>query len=212
MKKSLFTIALVAISFLSFSQSEKFQKAMEQNITQFDAAKTAADFLSVGSNFERIAEAEKNQWLPYYYAALSNILIGFTDEKSDKDEIGNKADELIAKAETLEPKNSEIVLLRGMSATLHMMVDPMGRWQQYGMMQREAMETAKKLDASNPRTYYWEGQNLMNTPAQFGGGKDVAKPIFEKAVSLYKTFKPVNNLYPTWGKEITERLLAECSK
>ncbi len=212
MKKSLFTIALVAISFLSFSQSEKFQKAMEQNIAQFDAAKTAADFLSVGSNFERIAEAEKNQWLPYYYAALCNIFRGFRDEKSDKDEIGNKADELIAKAEGMEPKNSEIVLLRSMAATLHMLVDPMGRWQQYGMMQREAMETAKKLDPSNPRIYYWEGQSLMNTPAQFGGGKDVAKPIFEKSIALYRTFTPVNNLYPTWGKEITEKLFAECSK
>ena len=90
MKKSLFTIALVAISFLSFSQSEKFQKAMEQNIAQFDAAKTAADFLSVGSNFERIAEAEKNQWLPYYYAALSNILIGLRMRKVTRTKLAIK--------------------------------------------------------------------------------------------------------------------------
>ena len=50
----------------------------------------------------------------------------------------------------------------------------------------------------------------MNTPEAFGGGKAVAKKLFEKSVELYKTFKPASPFHPTWGKEDAEKLLAAC--
>ena len=40
------------------------------------------------------------------------------------------------------------------------------------------------LNANNPRLYYFRGMSLFNTPEQFGGGKDKAKPVFEKAAEL----------------------------
>ena len=212
MKTIILSVALIALSMGSFAQSEKFQKVMQQNIGLLDSAKTPEQYVSLAATFERIGDAEKSQWLPYYYAALANISRGFTDEKANKDEVADKADGLIAKAEAIDSKNSEIALLKSMAATLHMIVDPMSRWQKYGMMQREALENAKQFDENNPRVYYWEAQNTMHTPAQFGGGKDKAKPIFEKSLGLYKTFKPVNSLYPTWGQATAEKMLAECNE
>jgi hypothetical protein len=50
----------------------------------------------------------------------------------------------------------------------------------------------------------------MNVPEQFGGGKDVAKPILEKAVSLFKTFKPASSFHPTWGEADALKTLAQC--
>ena len=93
---------------------------------------------------------------------------------------------------------------------MHMMVDPMSRWQKYGMMQKEELERAKQIDVNNPRIYFLEGQSIFNMPEQFGGGKENAKPLFEKSVELFKSFKPVSNLYPNWGNKLAEQMLAKC--
>lgn len=210
MKRIVLSFALFMLIANLLAQNEKFEKGMQANIAMLDSAKTGEEYTNVAASFERIGDAEKNQWLPYYYAGLANVWKGFRDPKANKDEVAGQADALITKAEAIEPKNAEIALLKSMSATLHMIVDPQARWQEYGSMVRENMETAKQLDPDNPRVYYWEGQNLFGTPEQFGGGKDKAKPLFEKSLALYKTYKPVSNIYPAWGQKITERMLEQC--
>ena len=66
-----------------------------------------------------------------------------------------------------------------------------------------------ELNPNNPRLYYLQGMSLFNTPEQFGGGKDKAKPVFEKAVELYKAEQP-KPLYPHWGQQQAEDMLAKC--
>lgn len=210
MKRIFLSLAFLSLVSLAFGQDDKFQKAMQQNISKLDSAKTIDDLTDVAASFERIGSAETTKWEPYYYAALSNIWIGFKDEKSNRDALADKADGFISKAFSLQPKNSDVVLLKSMSATLHMIVDPMNRWQKYGADLREAMMTARQLDPNNPRTYYWEAQNLMGTPEQFGGGKAKAKPIFEKSLELYKSFKPASPLSPMWGEGVTKQMFEAC--
>ncbi len=43
---------------------------MKKNLALFDSAKTTADYQTLANTFERIGDAEKTQWLPYYYAGL----------------------------------------------------------------------------------------------------------------------------------------------
>jgi hypothetical protein len=210
MKRIILSFSFTIIAALSIAQS-KYENAMLANKTKLDSAKTSEDYVTIAASFERVAEAEKKEWLPYYYAALSNILRGFTDKAAHKDELADKADALIAKAEAIDSKNSEIFLLKSMSATLHLIVDPMNRWQKYGGQGKEALETAKQYDANNPRIYYWEGQNLFGTPEQFGGGKAKAKPVFEKALQLFQRYKPASNLHPTWGQKTAEHMLTMCN-
>jgi hypothetical protein len=50
---------------------------------------------------------------------------------------------------------------------------------------------------------------LFNTPVQFGGGKDKARPVFEKALELYKQQHP-EYFYPRWGQKQTEDMIAQC--
>ncbi len=188
----------------------KYDAGMTRGLEQFKEAKTADDMLAVSAFFERIGEAEKDKWLPYYYAAYTNYLTGWMNPKADKDKVGEKSKELITKAEVFEPDNSEIYCLKQMVAILQMTVDPMSRWQSYGAEARSDIEKAIKADPNNPRIYYLNGQTLMNTPEAFGGGKAVAKKLFEKALELYKTFKPASAFHPDWGKEQAEKLLAAC--
>lgn len=210
MKKLLVSLSVLLLASPSFAQGDKYQKGMEKTIAMLDSAKSSDDYTSAAAAFERIGDAEKKQWLPYYYAAFANLMKGFQDQKANKDEVATKAEEMIAKAEAIEPKNSEIFVLKNMASTLHMLVDPSTRWQQYGAKGNEALATAKQLEPNNPRAYLMEGQGIFGMPVQFGGGKEKAKPIFEKSLALFEAQKPASSIAPHWGKASAERMLALC--
>lgn len=183
---------------------------MEKGMMQFKDAKSPEEMLASSAFFERVAEAEKDKWLPYYYAAQTQILAGWMNPNSDKDKVAEKANSLILKAELISANNSEIYCLKQMTAVLQLTVDAMNRWQTYGAIASEAIAKAKAADASNPRPYVLEGQYLMNVPEAFGGGKAVAKKIFEKSLTLFENFKPASPFHPNWGKEEARTALAAC--
>jgi hypothetical protein len=201
-----FSLLVGAISLQA--QSDKYADAMKKNLTMFDSAKTPQDFQVVANTFERIGDAEKTQWLPYYYAGLALTTGAWGDAKLDKDANSGRVNALCDKAEAIE-KNAEIYTIRNMAATQQMMVDPQTRWQTYGQQASSFLAKAKQLDPNNPRIYYLEGQSIFNTPVAFGGGKANAKPIFEKAIDLYKKEQP-KPLYPHWGQDQSEIMLAKC--
>lgn len=209
MKPFILSILLSVVAVAGFSQSDKFTAAMQKNLALLDSAKTTQDLTAVSNAFERIGDAEKTQWLPYYYAALAQTSIGWMSPNTEKDQVAEKANALIAKAEAIE-KNAELYTLKNMSATIQMMVDPMSRWQTYGAQAGSALQEAMKLEPSNPRPYYLQGMSVFSTPEQYGGGKAKAKAIFEKAVELYKAEKP-KPLYPHWGQKQAEDMLAKCN-
>jgi hypothetical protein len=211
MKKIILSLVIIAAAFSATAQSEKYQKAMAANLAKMETAKSAMDFQTLSAGFERIANAEKDQWLAYYYAAQMQILNGFMQkETAGNDVIADKAEALMNKADSLQKGNSEISCQRSMIATLRMLVNPMQRYMQFAQQINGSMEMAKKQDPSNPRPYYLQGQNLKNTPEQFGGGCKTAKPLLEQAMKLYEAFKPASPLHPNWGKQQTEELLAGC--
>ena len=214
MKKVILSTAFLISSVLLFAQSEKYMAAMKSNIAAIDSSfKAPANLISLANNFERIAMAEKNQWLPYYYAAFCQAYSGLLEQdKSKADAIADKATALLNKADSLQQNNSEISCIKSMIATCHMLVNPMQRYMEYGQESSSQLENAMKQDPANPRPYYLKGQNLKHTPEQFGGGCGTAKPILQTALDKYAAFKPASDLSPNWGKERTAQLLSECDK
>lgn len=211
MKKIIFLLlAACSIQLAAFSQSEAYQQKMKETLAQMDSARTIQDMQEVVGQFERIGDMEKTQWLPYYYAALTQINIGWRDVKGDKDKNTEKANAIIKKAEAIE-KNAELYVLEYMSALQQMTVDPPARYMTAKPVMDAALANAKKADPNNPRIYYMEANNVFNTPEAFGGGKEKAKPLFEKCVELYKNFKPASALHPKWGQKQAEDMLAKCS-
>lgn len=209
MKKIITALALLTTVLVN-AQSDKYAQAMKKSLAQFDSAKTTADFQALSATFERIGDAEKTQWLPYYYAGLALSTAGWSDTKLDKDANAEKIKALCTKAEAIE-KNSEIYTIRNMAATQQMIVDPQARWMSYGQEAAGALQKGMELDPNNPRLYYLQAMGIFGTPEQFGGGKEKAKPVFEKAVALFKAETP-KPLYPNWGRKQAEEKLAECSK
>ncbi len=206
MKKVLVIISLLVATVVN-AQS-KFEDAMTKGLAQMKDAKTASDYTDVSSFFERVADAEKTQWLPYYYAGMSLYLSAWIDKSADKDKIADKCKDFITKGQAIE-NNADLYCLVQQVAILQLMVDPMSRWQTYGAQAKTALADATKADPNNPRIYYLQGMTTFNTPEAYGGGKTLAKPMFQKSVDLFKTYVP-KPFYPNWGKEEAEKMLEQC--
>jgi hypothetical protein len=170
----------------------------------------------MANTFQRIADAEKTQWLPYYYAALSHVLAGYSisgggmggfADKTDPE--ADQADQLLDKAEALSKDNSEIFCLRKMVSSLRLMADPMNRYQTEGPKAAQALEKAKALNPNNPRVYLLEGQDKFYTPEQYGGSKTEAKALFEESMKKFDSFKPESPLHPQWGKNQVQFMLSQ---
>jgi hypothetical protein len=217
MKKIILFHALSLAMITSFAQSEKYMKAMQDKVTVMDTMRNPDALKDLSASFERIADAEKTQWLPYYYAALTQINAGYFlsggqmtgGMASTFDPLADKAEALINKAEAISKDNSEIFVVKKMIASLRMMADPMNRYMQYGPVAQQALETAKTLDPANPRVYLLEGQDKFFTPEQYGGSKTEAKRLFEEALQKYEAFKPASTIDPNWGRGTTQYFLSQ---
>lgn len=213
MKRFFFISILLCSFFMSNAQdSSRYINAMKANLAQLDTAyKNPAGVQKLANNFERIALAEKDKWLPYYYAALCDLNYAFA-QKEMTDALAERSAGWIAKADSLSPNNSEISVLKSMNATIRMLVNPQQRYMQYGPAIETAIQQAKAQDPSNPRPYYLKGANLKGTPAAFGGGCKAALVELNTAKEKFGTFKPATPLSPEWGLESTDAMIAECNK
>ena len=211
MKKSIVTALAICLVSLAFAQSDKYMNAMKANIIQLDSIYQKNNGAELANNFTRIADAEKTQWLPYYYAAYCTVVQAFTEkDNSKKDAIADKAADLIKKAEiVLGNENSETNVIKSEIATVHLTVDPQNRYMTYGPESAENLKKSAALDPTNPRPVLLEAQGKFYTPEAFGGGKEVAKPLFEKAAKMFETFKPETNLSPVWGKANVDYFLSQ---
>lgn len=207
------TFSMMVISSIAQDKEKRYHDAMIRNITMLDTAQNSNSVQLIANNFERIAIAEANKWLPYYYSsyALTRSIYTMKDQ-SKIDEVLDKADRFISIADSLQPKNSEIVTVKAFVASGRIMVNPMVRGAQYGPVSGSLLEEAIQLDPSNPRPYLLKGSSAFYTPPQWGGGKDKAAKLLQTAMDKYATFKPADDLAPNWGEARTKDLLSQCKE
>lgn len=219
MKKLIIGIFLCMCTLFTFAQNEKFIKAMEPKVAALDTTRNTNGLKELANGFERIATAEKTEWLPFYYAALATVNMGYSmmdnamsGDPSKIDPVTDKAEALLMQAEALSKNNSEIYVVKKMINSLRMIVDPQNRFMVYGPVAQEALETAKQLNPGNPRVYLLEGQDKFFTPEQYGGSKTEAKKLFETASQKYEAFKPASSIDPVWGKGALQYFIAQLNK
>lgn len=201
--KKLIAIILVLLTVrVSYAQSDKYISAMKKNIALIDSIPVKNNATELANNFVRIGDAEKDKWLPYYYAAYTTAFNALMIKDVDKkDGMADQASEYLRKAsDILQKDNSEIEVIKSMIATVHLTVDPQSRYMTYGPESAEALKKAESLDSTNPRPVLLQAQSLFYTPEAFGGGKDAAKPLFDKASKLFQDFKPSSDIAPNWGE------------
>ena len=203
---------LFSLFSLTYAQSAQYESAMSKQVALLDdpANHNPAKLQEIGNTFERIAAAEKTQWLPYYYAAYCYVMNALAEQdKSKVDPIADKAQANAEKAEALSPKNDEIYCVRSLIATSRIGVDPMTRGMKYGMESANLLSEAGQINKDNPRVDLLQGQSLYYTPEQYGGSKEKAKEKFEIALKKFSAFKPASSIAPHWGEAYTKQLLGQ---
>lgn len=205
MKKTMLFAAAMFIMTAAFTQSDKYTNKMKELIGKMDSAMNPDVWTNLAAAFERVGDAEKTQWLPYYYSSFSTLMAANmkTMGKQDKDvtdPAADKAEASLNKALALTKESSETWVIKKMIATMRMMGDPMSRYATDGAAAAEALSNAREMNPNNPRVYLLEGQDKFYTPEQYGGSKTEAKKLFQKSLELFGTFKPETEIHPNWGK------------
>lgn len=215
MHKLLLFFALCACTSVVQAQTsqEKYLKAMEKALSCLDTLKTPEQWLTASNNFERIAQKEPKEWLPAYYVALSQAMIfNTTKETTQYEALAKKAETYINQADSLQPNNSEVYVLRSMVSGLYIRLNPMVNGMKYAPIASMQLEKAKALDPENPRAYMQEGLTTYFTPPQWGGDKEKGKKMLETAAAKFQTFKPASSIHPNWGKKGNEMFLEMAAK
>ena len=204
------------IATTGYSQSQKYLKAMEAQVPSVDTIITVGGWAELANTFQRIADAEKTEWLPYYYAALSHAMTGYHmlngQPATDKiDAEADKAEDLLKKAEAISKDNSEIfVVKKMMQHPANVGRSPKPLYDIWPCRAGDRWKRPEQLNPANPRVALLEGQDKFYTPEQFGGSKTEAKAIFEDAMKKYEAFKPESSISPNWGLRQVKWLYSQC--
>jgi len=207
------TILMFTVLIAAFSATVFFffyEETMKVNIQKLNTEFTASGLSNLAGQFERIANAEPGKWHPRYYTAYCYVWATAVGEMpaEDKHKLLDLAQSQMDILQKTFKKESEIFALQAF--VYQMRITDMSKGFKYSSLASEALEEAEKINPNNPRIYYLRGNNTFHTPKAFGGGKEKAKPMFEKAAALFESQKPANAIEPAWGSEHNKQMLAEC--
>lgn len=212
MKKLFFAAAIAASTTLGFAQT-KYETAMTEKVAKIEQHLKVDEFQTLSNDFTRIGNAEKMQWLPYYYASLAQIQKGrmlMREQKlNELDAIAAEAQKSLDKAMELSKDNAELYILQKMIHSLKMMVNPMERYMTEGALATENLAKAEKLDPANPRITLLKAEDTYFTPEQFGGSKTEGLNLFQKSLDQFKVYKTQSAIHPNWGKAEAEYFLTQ---
>jgi len=213
MKTKIATMLTLLCLTVSTIKSQTLEEALKTSLTKFDAAKTEQEMVGASSQFDMITNKWGDQWAANFYAAYAKIKVSLKlTDKIKRDQYLDAANALIEKADKLSPNNEEIYILAAWSAKARIAIDGKDRWKKFGEVYDDYIAKAKKINSENARIFFLEGQGPFYKPKMWGGGKDKAKPYFEKAKELFAKEDKSSLLKPYWGEKENEELLKQCNE
>ena len=213
MKKSILTLAVVIITVVATGSNNKFEILMKQNLEVLRANSESTSYSNLGDEFEKIAKHNKKHFEPIYYSAYCYIISSWqiTDEQ-DKTAVLSKAKSQIEKAKKISPNNDELLVLEAFYYQAIIMANPQKYGQSYSGKANELLKKAQAINKANPRAEFLLAQNVYYRPAEYGGGKTVALPLFKKAEKLFNQQNTTDYLSPVWGEQTNEQMIKQCEK
>jgi tetratricopeptide (TPR) repeat protein len=209
MKKYFLGLLLVAPAIVF--GGDKYNEQMTAHIAAIYKAQSPDEYRQAINAFERIGNAEKSRWEPFYYAAFGYVMLANHEkEVSKKDPLLDQAKTSLDKASALEPKNSEIIAMEGFITMIRVTVDPTTRGPQYSMMAVQSFSQAISIDPQNPRALALMAQLQFGTAQFFQQEPVEACTTAKQALELFNAPASSDPLAPAWGKSMTEALLAKC--
>ncbi|MFT4576613.1 MAG: hypothetical protein ACI9SI_001542 [Polaribacter sp.] len=201
------TLLLVLIFATNITAQTEYEKGMNKAFELWGTQKNN----EATQLFERISNAEKDNWLPSYYAATVMIVEGF----SIKDETAltthlNKAQEFLDKAKAISKNNPEIMITQALLNTVYVAFDG----QKYGMSLSgenvQLYEQALQVAPNNPRVVLGKAQWGIGGAKFFGQSTEPFCKEIERSITLFKKEKKKGAFHPFGGIERAEEALKEC--
>ena len=206
MKNVIFTLFI--LSTISQAQTN-FEKGMDKAFELWNAEKTDG----AQNLFERIANAEKDNWLPHYYIAQINSLKSWNekDETVLKAQL-DKAQEHLDKAMVLSPNNPELLVMQGQIYTNWVAFDGKTYGMKYAAKVSELYNKAYDLAPENPRVVMCKADWAMGSARFFGQDPKPFCNALESSIELFNTFKPESKYHPSWGENRAKNALKQCAE
>ena len=203
-------ITVVAFFICSLLQAQgQYEQGMGKAMGLWKEGKIA----EASALFERIASAEKTNWLPNYYVAMVNVTATFDPANKEKSAaMLDKAQTAIDNATAISPNNAEIKVLQALLYTAMIVQDPMTNGMKYSGKVMEQYYQALAIAPENPRAVFGKADFEINGAKWTGVD---TKPLCEqvaRSIDLFAKFKPENAFSPNWGLERAQETLQNCKK
>ncbi len=197
MKNSILLILASLLLCSALAGQGQYEKGMSK---AFDLWRTDNNPTGAIAMFERIAQAEKDNWLPSYHAANILIISSFgTTDKTQVNEMLEKAKVNIAEAHKRSPDNAEIYTLEGLLYTGYVAMDPATFGMTYSGKIMGLHQKAIELDETNPRA------QLNAIEYEIGGAKFFKTDLkvfcerLEATIPLFEAQKQETPFHPFYG-------------
>lgn len=207
MKTIITTFTILMCYFLS--AQTQYEQGMGKALGLWSEGKTE----EASALFERIASAEKNNWLPNYYVGLVNATAAFNPANKYKiPAMIDKAQLAIDQATAISSNNPEIMVLQALLYTALIIQDPMTNGMKYSSKVMEQYYKAQVIAPENPRVVFGKADFEINGAKWTGADvKKLCKEV-ERSLDLFTKFKPETTFSPSWGLERAQETLKNCTK
>jgi len=211
MKTTFLILALTVLVTLSFGQ-DKYTIQMLKSIESVYSAKTTDEYQAAINSFDRIGNAEKTKWEPFYYSAWGYLMIAANEaDGAKKDQFLDLSATALAKAKAINENESEIVALDGFIQMIRVTVDPATRGPQYSGLAMQAYNKALAINSENPRALGLLAQMQFGMAKFFNASTTEACATASKSLEKFQSYQSSNELAPKWGRGMSEGLMKQCS-
>ena len=205
MKTLIITTALLISSLLTAQTS--FEQGMGKSLGLWGEGKAQ----EASALMERIAAAEKSNWLPNYYVALINTTEAFNPANKEKvPAMIIKAQDAIDNATLISPNNDEIMVVQAMLYTVILIQDPMTNGVKYTGLVMEQYGKALAINPNNPRAVFSKAEFEIGGAKYWGTDTKPMCAQIEKSIQLFANFKPETPFSPKWGLDRAQEALKAC--
>ncbi|MBQ0732686.1 tetratricopeptide repeat protein [Aquimarina celericrescens] len=203
---------LVLVTFLTglaVNSQSSYQKGMTKAFETW-ANKNQDEAVNL---FERIAKAEKENWIPYYHAARILVVtsFGLKDAAVIESRL-KKAQDFLNEAKTFSKDNAEIFIMEAILNTAYVASNPSKYGMTHSAKVEELYQKAKVLEPENPRAVLYHAEWKMGGAKYWGKDPKVFCPEIEKAILYFEKVSSHDEpFYPKWGMNQVERVQQNCN-
>jgi hypothetical protein len=206
--KKVITALVFLLTTMTFAQGQ-YTTGMQKAFQLWGEGKRA----DASNMFERISNAEIDNWLPYYYVAQINTIVSIGEKDKEKlTQQLEKAQEFIDLAKAISPNNPEILVQQAMTHTAWIAFDGATYGMTFSGKVVALYAKATQLAPNNPRVVFSKAEWDMGSAAYFKQDTAPYCKDVKRSLELFANFQAESDFHPNWGADRAEIIHKNCTK